>query len=257
MTTRDVTTFLALLAVVAQAALVLALALLVAASVSDRARRLLARVRVEIADLELPAAWLVAAVATGGSLYFSEVAGFVPCQLCWYQRYLMYPLVVLLALAQVRRLRRFLPLLLPVPLAGLAISSLHHYIERHPSVESQTCRIGVPCSVRWVWEFGYISIPVLAGTAFVLIALLVGSAALRGVREWRGPVAVSAPLGVARPLLYLACAWSFVLIALLHEAHPVFAAATLAAPVAAGLFALVRLSAWVLDDPGSTYEGKP
>ncbi|MEM7737254.1 MAG: disulfide bond formation protein B, partial [Deinococcota bacterium] len=35
-------------------------------------------------------AWLIALVATAGSLYFSEVRNFIPCTFCWYQRILMY-----------------------------------------------------------------------------------------------------------------------------------------------------------------------
>ena len=47
--------------------------------------------------------WLLALIATLGSLYFSEIMNFIPCKLCWYQRILMYPLVVLLGIAAVRR----------------------------------------------------------------------------------------------------------------------------------------------------------
>ena len=45
-------------------------------------------------DAALWIAFLVAATATAGSLYFSEVADFVPCRLCWFQRIAMYPLAV-------------------------------------------------------------------------------------------------------------------------------------------------------------------
>ena len=47
----------------------------------------------------------VATVATLGSLYFSEEAGYIPCRLCWYQRIFMYPLPILIALAIARRSR--------------------------------------------------------------------------------------------------------------------------------------------------------
>ena len=170
--TDFVVAFLALLAVLAHAALALFLLLAGASLVSSRARATLAAVRAYLAGIELPLAWTVAAVATSGSLFFSEVAGFVPCRLCWYQRDAMYPLVALLALAAFRRLRPYVPFFLPVPLIGLAVSVHHHYIERFPEAESASCRAGIPCSTRWIWEFGYVSIPVLAGTAFALVAVL-------------------------------------------------------------------------------------
>jgi len=179
--TDFVVTFLALLAVLVHAALALLLLLAGASLLSGRARASLAAVRAHLAGLELPLAWTVALVATSGSLYFSEVAGFVPCRLCWYQRYAMYPLVALLALAAFRRLRPWVPFFLPVSLVGLAVSVHHHYIERYPESESASCKSGIPCSTRWIWEFDYISIPVLAGTAFALISILL-------VAAWRSPV---------------------------------------------------------------------
>ena len=174
--TDFVVTFLALLTMLAHAALALLLLLAVASLVSGRSRAALAAVRAHLDALELPLAWTVAAVATAGSLFFSEVADFVPCRLCWYQRYAMYPLVALLALAAFRRLRPYVPYLLPIPLVGLAVSIHHHYIERNPEAESASCKAGIPCSTRWIWEFGYISIPVLAGTAFALISILLVAA---------------------------------------------------------------------------------
>ena len=43
--------------------------------------------------------WTISFVATLGSLYFSEVRGFEPCTLCWYQRILMYPIVLISGVA--------------------------------------------------------------------------------------------------------------------------------------------------------------
>jgi Disulfide bond formation protein DsbB len=183
--TDFVVAFLALLAVLAHVALALLLLLAGGSLVSSRARVALEAVRAHLAALELPLAWTVAAVATAGSLFFSEVADFVPCRLCWYQRYAMYPLVALLALAAFRRLRPFVPLLLPIPLVGLAVSVHDHYIERNPEAESAGCKTGIPCSTRWIWEFGYVSIPVLAGTAFALISILL-------VAAWRSSVHTTA-----------------------------------------------------------------
>lgn len=114
--------------------------------------------------------WLVAVIATLGSLYFSEVRHFVPCTLCWYQRILMYPLVVLLGIASYRQDRGIVRYALP--LAGLgAATSLYHLLEQ--KVEGfgapGVCSAGVPCSTAYIDWFGFVTIPALALTAFVLI----------------------------------------------------------------------------------------
>mgnify|MGYP000642482432 CR=1 FL=1 len=38
----------------------------------------------------------VAVFSMIGSLIYSEVVGFIPCKFCWYQRYIMYPLAIIL-----------------------------------------------------------------------------------------------------------------------------------------------------------------
>ena len=69
-------------------------------------------------------AWVVALVATLGSLYFSEIRGFVPCTLCWYQRILMYPLVLILGVATYRQDERGFAYSLPLSVAGI-LASVH------------------------------------------------------------------------------------------------------------------------------------
>jgi disulfide bond formation protein DsbB len=170
--THAVTTFLTILAVLGQLA-VAALALLaLAARWSPGARGALDALRRELDGAELALAWLVATIATAGSLYYSEVADFVPCTLCWYQRIAMYPLVVLLGIAAVRRDRGIVRYALPLAAIGAAISVYHYQLEWFPHQEGAFCHAGVPCSVRWVFELGYISLPLLALTAFTLIGSL-------------------------------------------------------------------------------------
>jgi disulfide bond formation protein DsbB len=127
---------------------------------------------------ELWLAFGVALVATGGSLFFSEIAHFVPCKLCWFQRIGMYPLVLLAlpALAHDRRAARYL---LPLPVVGLGVSVWHLLVERGVISESQSCEISAPggCSVKWIEEFGYVTIPTLAATAFALCIFLLALAA--------------------------------------------------------------------------------
>ena len=114
-------------------------------------------------------ACVIAAVATLGSLYFSEVAGFVPCTLCWYQRILMYPLTVI-ALVGFIKADEYLPsYVLPLSLLGMGVSGYHYLVQLgafgHPTV----CAVGIPCSLRYVNYAGFISIPLMAFTAFTLI----------------------------------------------------------------------------------------
>jgi disulfide bond formation protein DsbB len=114
-------------------------------------------------------------VATLGSLYFSEIADFIPCRLCWFQRIAMYPLAVILLIGALRKDVRGAALYaLPFPIAGALVSAYHIYIENHPEAESAGCSIGAPCSTKWIDQFGYVTIPTLAISAFAaIIALLV------------------------------------------------------------------------------------
>jgi disulfide bond formation protein DsbB len=164
---------LAALAVVVQAALAALLLLALAAAVSERARGWLRELRATLAGVELWVAWGVAAVATAGSLFFSEYSDFVPCRLCWFQRIAMYPLAVLLLIAAIRRDRRGGALYaLPFPIVGAAVAIYHVYIERNPEAESASCKVSAPCSLKWIEELGYVTLPVLALTAFAAILSL-------------------------------------------------------------------------------------
>jgi disulfide bond formation protein DsbB len=135
-----------------------------------------------VRGITLPLAWLIAAVATAGSLYFSLVAHFTPCDLCWYQRIAMYPLAIILLGVAVSRRRELVPILLPLPLIGLGIALWHHYEEQHPARFVNSCQVGVPCTTKWINEFGFVTIPVLDGTAFAAIIVLL-------LLAWRTPSA--------------------------------------------------------------------
>ena len=92
-------------------------------------------------------AFLVAATSTAGSLYFSEVADFVPCHLCWYQRIAMYPLSLLLVIAAARRDRAVRWYVGPLAGVGALISTYHYLVEWFPSLEgSSVCAVSVPCT---------------------------------------------------------------------------------------------------------------
>src|SRR5213592_1975610 len=105
---------------------------------------------------ELWAAFAVTAVATGGSLFFSEIAGFIPCELCWYQRICMYPLTIASLLAAAANDRRVSRYLLPLPVAGAGVSVYNLLIENGAIKEPSACLVGgAGCAVKWINEFGY------------------------------------------------------------------------------------------------------
>lgn len=120
-------------------------------------------------------AWVVALVATAGSLYFSEVRFFVPCPLCWWQRIFMYPLVVVLGVGVFARDEGVWRYALPLSAIGMATAWYHYLIQRVPELAPPgVCRGGVPCTVQYIDWFGFITIPFLAGVAFTMITLLLG-----------------------------------------------------------------------------------
>jgi disulfide bond formation protein DsbB len=119
---------------------------------------------------ELWLAFVVTGVATGGSLFFSEIAHFVPCELCWFQRIFMYPLAIVTLLAAIANDHRIARYLLPLPVIGAGIAVYHILVEERVVEQTNACLVSAPggCAVKWVDELGYVTIPVLALTGFIL-----------------------------------------------------------------------------------------
>ncbi len=117
-------------------------------------------------------AWGIALAATVGSLYFSEIVGFPPCRFCWYQRFAMYPLVAVLGVGLARAHAGIWRLALPLPAVGLAVAAYHVALQFQPTLDLVPCEGGVPCSGRYVAVFGFVSIPAMAGAAFLTIGAL-------------------------------------------------------------------------------------
>ncbi len=127
-------------------------------------------------------AWIVVLVATLGSLFFSEVMQFIPCSLCWYQRIAMYPLVIILAHGLlVSKPQESALFALPVAFIGFFMAFYHMLLHLEFITEEMTpCSQGVPCSVKYIEWFGFISIPLLSLVAFILISLLLTKALKKG-----------------------------------------------------------------------------
>ncbi len=112
-------------------------------------------------------AWIIALVATVGSLFFSEVMDLPPCVLCWYQRIAMYPLVVVIGVGILTNDARMRNYALPVCLIGLAISIYHNLLYYGILPESiAPCVEGISCTSRQIEWLGFITIPLMALTAF-------------------------------------------------------------------------------------------
>lgn len=117
-------------------------------------------------------AWMISLIAVIGSLYFSEIRGYIPCELCWYQRILMYPLVIILGIGFYKKDKHLQHYALPFTVIGAGVSLLH-YLHQKTDLFKQAiqCAQGVPCSGQYINWFGFVTIPFLALTAFVLITI--------------------------------------------------------------------------------------
>ncbi len=116
-------------------------------------------------------ALLTAWIATCGSLFFSEALGWVPCLLCWYQRILMYPLSLILAVGILRKDKGLYKYVLVLSIPG-ACMSLVHYLDQKTTLFRGmiNCVVGVPCSADYLnWFGGVVTIPFLALIAFLII----------------------------------------------------------------------------------------
>ena len=123
------------------------------------------------------ACWLIASVSTLGSLFFSEVMGFQPCVLCWYQRICMYPLVLVLPAGLFPYDRNIVRYALPLSLLGALIAVFHLLLVAGYIPESiKPCVQGIPCTEVQIEWFGFVTIPLLSGLAFLSIAALLALA---------------------------------------------------------------------------------
>ncbi|MCL4110550.1 UNVERIFIED_CONTAM: hypothetical protein GTU68_035524 [Idotea baltica] len=121
-----------------------------------------------VADVLLPLAFVVALTATLGSLYYSNVANFRPCRLCWWQRIMMYPMVPVLGIATFRKDVMGAWYALPLALGGLGYGLYHTQLRWWPD-DSGSCDIDAPCSAIWVDTWGFVSIPFMATCGFIAI----------------------------------------------------------------------------------------
>lgn len=121
----------------------------------------------------LVAAWMLATVSTAGALFMGEVMGMTPCNLCWFQRIAMFPLVLILGMSAYRNDRE--GALYALPLAGLGtLTSLYHTLLIAGWVPKAwvPCGAGASCANQALTMFYGVQIPWLSLAAFVSIAAL-------------------------------------------------------------------------------------
>lgn len=152
---------------------VVALAFVAVAGTVPAGRRLRGSVVRFVGPQARGLATLVAVTATAGSLYYSEVVGFVPCELCWFQRICMYPLVAVLAVGVLRRDATSRWCAAPLVAVGVPLATYHWLVERVPSIAStSSCSVGAPCAVPYFEELGFVTLAFMALSAFTLVAAL-------------------------------------------------------------------------------------
>jgi disulfide bond formation protein DsbB len=178
------------LTLVADAVVVIAIAIGLAALVSRRARDVAISIARAIGPQSILLAWIVAIVATTGSLYYSEHAGFAPCTLCWYQRIVMYPLVLVLGVAWLRRDGKAWITALPFVVLGAPLSLYHWLVERVPSIAaSSSCSLEAPCATPWFEKLGFVTLAWMAMSSFLLIGVLLASSIVAERRRTGSPPA--------------------------------------------------------------------
>ncbi|MDR2099673.1 MAG: disulfide bond formation protein B [Campylobacteraceae bacterium] len=117
-------------------------------------------------------AWVVALSATLGSLFFSQIMGFPPCTMCWYQRICMYPLVVIFLIGLVKYDKNAVLYAAPLAVIGWGWAFYHTLLILDIITEEiAPCMLGIPCSTRYLDWFGFLDIPMLSLAAFTLIGI--------------------------------------------------------------------------------------
>jgi disulfide bond formation protein DsbB len=113
------------------------------------------------------------AAATSGSLYFSQVLGWEPCLMCWYQRILMYPLVLIFGVAVILEKPDVEDYALPIALMGSGLSFYHYLVQRIEAFQSSGCSVTqISCETQYTYYFDYITVPMMAFTVFLTVAVL-------------------------------------------------------------------------------------
>jgi disulfide bond formation protein DsbB len=115
-------------------------------------------------------AFLISIISVTTSIYFSEVLGYLPCSLCWWQRVCMYPLSIILGLGIIRKDRNSIYYALPLAILGVLVAfyqNLVYYgLVIHKAI---SCTPGISCADKTLTFFGFLSIPLMSLISFIVI----------------------------------------------------------------------------------------
>lgn len=123
------------------------------------------------AHILLPVLFFGAAL---GSLYFSDIIGYEPCLLCWWQRIFIFGIAILSLTGDLRKSPLLRKQVIWFSVIGGGIAIFHNILDIFPT-GLDVCGSGASCLARYVYEFGYITIPMMSFTlllAGLLITLL-------------------------------------------------------------------------------------
>jgi len=113
---------------------------------------------------------LFVSLATLGSLFYSDFVGFEPCNLCWILRILMFPQVLLLAIAWRAKDMNIAKYSFALSFFGVLISGYQYLLQI--GIVPGTCSVLTDCSKRLIFTFGYITIPMMTFATFLFMAVL-------------------------------------------------------------------------------------
>ena len=116
-------------------------------------------------------AFLIVLSGTIFSLIYSNIIGYAACELCWYQRILIYPQVIILGVALIKKQKNIFDYVIGLNILGLIIAVYQYYLQM--SGNNTACgTTGILCSSIYVLEFGYITIPMMSITLFISLIFL-------------------------------------------------------------------------------------
>ena len=120
---------------------------------------------------------IITGVSLIGSLIYSNVIGYQACMFCWYARILLYPQFFLFLLALIKRERVIIDYALLLSVIGIIVSGYHYFAIDLGHVDLIACSSGgVSCATRYVYEFGFVTIPFMSLSAFVFLTGALASA---------------------------------------------------------------------------------
>jgi len=116
--------------------------------------------------------FLSALGAVSLSLFYSEIVGFPACELCWIQRIFLYPQLVLFGMELYKKDRSIVDFSIAFAIFGSIVSIYHIFVESRIA-SGHACADpsngGISCATRYIYEFGYVTMPIMALTLSLFI----------------------------------------------------------------------------------------